>query len=402
MAHCWIVLGCGTILTINMATEQQPTDQRTGAPTAATGRQRYRPATGEVPSRPNTPRTGTGVLSTSLGTTMGTQEAGAFASRTAELMAEAEHNIPGYITALEHLRDALVTGNTQRESGATRSGTGVATTEYISSTPRLTVTVIGDSSPSMDDALSANAWSHSQLRSSSRVAVEDNIFALTDATLRQMARGAHGEVDSAHMMFSLPATTEHGYVFTQEHEVAGNDKVIPGAVIDSHMRGRRGAVAKVVHPWGATLTAEDTVGVFALLRDKKFRDSAGTYLAPALTLLEQQIQMRPDFDQNVAAHREAHVVFIVTDGQLSSQEDAMACQAAVQRLRSRGVLVVPLLLDPNNNTQGRQMMEYVMGRGYEQYVIGVTSQESLIEGVETLAQNLVSQKGGSSTATARR
>jgi len=367
----------------NMATEQQTTKSKlVDGGVEAT-----------APLRLGRQETGTGQLSRLLtGTRMGEGVSG----QTAALRRELEQKqLPEFIEGYLALRDAL-TGASSGEAG------------YRETSAPSTLVVVGDDSPSMN-GLNLTDWGEGKLKGNKVIDAEDSIFGLAVGASAEFAHGIHGDVQNMFVLFSLPYSgTIHGKT-SEDHDVdvilseVDADPSRPGVIAGEVASNSSGAIAKVVKRRGFGFSfEEDGTGFFSLIRDKDMRGS-GTYLAPSLYLLKQELEKsgNEEWAKAVREGKEAVIVLMVTDGEIHDLDQRSYASGSVQemdsakdlalQLANMGVMIVPIVI--GGSSDGLSKMETLAPGN----VIDNKKASKLPEQMKDLARKVASRPEGAKT-----
>jgi len=280
-----------------------------------------------------------------------------------ELRRQVEENVPGMVNALTQLRDELTAEGSFSSTRATGTR-GELKDGYRSTKAKLTLVVIGDNSPSMDEALNLAAWARGS-QHNKKIDGEDKIYSLVGGVSAQMATGVNGPFDSEYIQFSLPNRDNNGRDLTAEH---GD---VPGKA-DTSVSGN---IAKVIKPRSFEFSEQDQQGIYVLLRDQSYRGN-GTYMAPSLQLLQDELQSDPEWKQAVAKKEEAVIVMMVTDGEI---HDVPQTQQVARQLEQQGAYIMSVVL--GGSSEGKRCMDAVTG----QHTILADSPAELVQGLQRQA-----------------
>lgn len=335
MAHCWIVLGCGTILTINMAT-------RTSAEQQGSPRPRPRSMTEEV-EEAMSPRERERV------------------TKTAEAVhREVEQSIAPFAMGLLRLRNAIVMSErasspqSQAESRQLRARTVTKTvttdagertfqTRELEGTPEaeLLTFFVGDNTGSMSTSEGAFAQR------------EREHIAMMGEGFMQLSDGSICPFKGQSILFGFP-----------DHlRVNGRSIVDPRGTSDADKTSitSQGVVAKKITPLGAYRDV-DLTSTLEMQMNPEFRNGP-TLLGPALDLVIHSLQSDQYTYDLVRSGKKAAVVFVTGDFAIHDPEDA---RRRIQTLREMGVRVIGLAVTASSSDQldssTQRMVDYLFNQ----------------------------------------
>src|SRR5260221_4292054 len=203
------------------------------------------------------------------------------ASSTSKLRREAVMaETPDFIDGLLHLREAL--------ADATRTDMTLET-GYRENTPPMTLIADGDVSGSMNEAMDLKSWARGDLKGNKVIVGEDIFYSIFQNALEQLQTGVHGKVDNSFGVFGAPregsikgkkqGENDVHVVLSESQADPTRPEVIPGEAKNSP----NDTVSKVMKPRGYEWSEQDSVGLFAIIREDGMRGNA-THLAPILKL----------------------------------------------------------------------------------------------------------------------
>lgn len=328
-----------------------------------TNQDMFRPATEQV--APTARATGTRAIMKRLTATAATV-ANEVRTTSQKLEKAVAPEVPELVNALTELRDALAEGRPTR-------GTSTRAELVRGGTPKLTLVVVGDCSPSMETEI--HQWAQGRLKG---VEAEDKLVALLGSAAMQMSTGQYGEFDTEFMLFSLPPSAKGDNLLQENGQIPGKAKSA-----DPYN------ISKVIKPREQVFREEDLAGVFAFLRDGEYRGS-GTFVVPALELLQEELRDNRQWAERIKSHEEAVVVLLVTDGDVFDSGEAKTLINGKNALAENGVYVMSAVIGG-----GGDLIKQATGR----HTFGANSPEEFVKGVRQQAEIARSERGGRSFRT---